>query len=105
MWVKKHHLYEKYYGRYLVGIIDDSAIMCYEVIELHDEDAEAKSYNKTSFNENKATCKMQNLYILLAFFLITIALLIAFSIYCYLIKYWAIQSRLLLLHLKNKLKL
>ena len=42
--------------------------MCYEVIELHDEDAEAKSYNKTSFNENKATCKMQNLYILLAFF-------------------------------------
>ena len=40
-----------------------------------------------NFNEKKATCKVQNFYILLAFLLITIALLIAVSIYCYLIKY------------------
>ena len=39
--------------------------------------------------------KMQNLYILLAFSLITIALLIAASIYCYLTKYQAKQNHLL----------
>ena len=39
-----------------------------------------------NFNENKTTCKMQIFYNLLAFSLITIALLIAVSIYCYLIK-------------------
>ena len=36
---------------------------------------------------SKAIFKTQNFYILLAFLLITIALLIAVSIYCYLIKY------------------
>ena len=40
-----------------------------------------------NFNEKHLTCKTQNFYILLAFLLITIKLLIAFSIYCYLIKY------------------
>ena len=40
-----------------------------------------------NFIENKVTCKTKNLYILLAFLLITITLLIAVSIYCYLIKY------------------
>ena len=39
-----------------------------------------------NFNEKKATWKTQNFYILLAFLLITIALLIAVSIYRYLIK-------------------
>ena len=43
----------------------------------------------TIFNEKKATCKMQSLYILLAFLLIAIALLIALSIYCYFVKYQA----------------
>ena len=43
----------------------------------------------------KATYKAQNVYILLAFLLITIALLIAVSIYCYLIKYQAMQKHLL----------
>ena len=38
----------------------------------------------TNFSEKKATCKMQNFYILLAFLLIAIALLIVVSIYCYL---------------------
>ena len=60
--------------------MDDSTIICDEVI---------KSYNEEiNFNEKKAICKTQNFYILLAFLLITIALLIAVSIYCYLIKYW-----------------
>ena len=40
----------------------------------------------------KATCKMQNFYILLTFLLGTIVLLMAVSIYCYLIKYWAKQK-------------
>ena len=63
-------------------MMDDSAIICYEVI-----DADAESHGETNFNEKKATCKTQNFYILLAFLLIIIALLIAVSIYCYLIKY------------------
>ena len=71
--------------------MDDSAIICDEVI-----DVEAKSNDKetktvtVNFNEKKASCKMQNFYILLAFLLITIALLTAVSIYYYLIKYGAI---------------
>ena len=51
------------------------------------------------------TCKMQNFYILLTFLLITIALSIAVSIYCYLIKYGAKQKHLLLFHVtSNELK-
>ena len=41
------------------------------------------------------TCKIQNFYILIAFLLITIELLIAVSIYCYLIEYRAKQKHLL----------
>ena len=64
--------------------MDDSAIMCDEIIESLDEEIKTV---QTNFNEKKATCKTQTFYILLAFLLITIALLIAVSIYCYLIKY------------------
>ena len=53
--------------------MDDSAVICDEVVESYEEE--------TNFNEKEATCKMQNFYILLAFLLITIALLIAVSIY------------------------
>ena len=65
---------------------------------------EADSYDKTktiltNFNKKKATCKTQNVYILLACLLITITLLIAVSIYYYLIKYQAKQ--LLLFHNRN----
>ena len=43
---------------------------------------------ETNFDKKEnITCKTQHLYILLAFLLITISLLIAVSIYCYLIKY------------------
>ena len=94
------------YSKYLASIIDNSEIKCDEII-----DVEAKSYyeeKKTipkTFNEKKATCKMLNFYILLAFLLITFALLIAVSIYCYLIKYRAKQKHLLPFHFtNNKLK-
>ena len=49
--------------------MDESAIIC--------NDAD----NKTNFIEKKASCKIQNYYILPVFLLITIALLIAVSIY------------------------
>ena len=59
----------------------------------------------TNFNEKKATCKPQNFYILLAFLVITTVLLIAVSIYCFLIKYWAKQKHLLpFLDTNNELK-
>ena len=61
--------------------MDDSGIFCAEVIESYDEER--------NFNDKKAVCKIQNFYILIAFLIITIALLIAVSIYCYLINYQA----------------
>ena len=56
--------------------MDDSTIIYDEVIDL----------KGTNFNEKNITCKKQSFCILLAFLLITIALLIAVSIYCYLLK-------------------
>ena len=75
----------------------DSVITCDETIEAKLYDEETKTI-RTNFNEKKVT---QNFYILLAFTLITIALLIAFSIYCYLIKYRAKQKHLLPFHVTN----
>ena len=72
--------------------MDDSAITCDEIIKSYDEETKTIP---TSFNEKEATCKTQNFYILLALLLITIAFLIAISIYCYLIKYRAKQKHLL----------
>ena len=96
--------------------MDNSAIICDEVIDA-DVYVEAKSYDKaksndeetktapTNFNEKNITYKIQNFYILLAFLLITIALLIAVNIYCYLIKYRAKQKHLLPFQFtNNKLK-
>ena len=45
---------------------------------------------------------MKNFYILLAFLFIIIVLLIAVSIYCYLIKYQEIQKHLFPFHITNK---
>ena len=75
--------------KYLANIIYDSVITCYKIIE------ETKPI-LTNFSEEKAICKTQNFYNLLAFLLITIALLIAFSIYCYLINYQAKRKYLFL---------
>ena len=47
-------------------------------------------------------CKTKNFYILLAFLLITLALLIDVSIHCYLIKYKTKQKRLLPFYVTNK---
>ena len=83
--------------------MDNSAIMCDKIEHSFDEegDAKAKPYDETNFNEKKATCKMQNFYILVEFLLLTIALMIAVSIYCYLMKYRAKQKHLLLCHDRN----
>ena len=75
---KKHYLCQNNYvwdpatcncenGKYLASIMDDSTIICDEVIE---------SYNKeiktipTNFNEKNITCKTQSFYILLDFYLL-----------------------------------
>ena len=82
--------------------MDDSAITCNEIKELCNEETKTIP---TNFNEKKATCKMQNLYVLFAFLSIIIALLIAVSIYCCLIKYQGKQKHLLPFHETNdKLK-
>ena len=57
----------------------DSGIICDEIIDV----------KETNFNEKNITFETQNFYILLAFLLITITLLVAVSIYCYLIKHQA----------------
>ena len=72
--------------------MDDSAIICNEVIESRDEELKTIL---TNFNKN--------FYILLVFLLTTIALLIAVSIYCYLINYQAKEKHLLPFH-NTKLK-
>ena len=78
--------------------MDYSTIMCDEDIESYNEETKAVP---TNFNEKKATCKTQYFCILLAFLLIAIALLIAVSIYCYLIKYREKQKHLLPFHDRN----
>ena len=69
--------------------MDDSEIMC---DESYYEETKIVS---TNLNEKNTTFKIENFYILLAFLLINIALLIAVSIHCYLIKYRAKQKHLL----------
>ena len=77
--------------------------MCNGIIESYDDETKQIS---TNFNEEKTTCKLQNFYILVAFIIIAIALLIAFSIYCYVIKYQAKQKHLLPFQFtNNKLKI
>ena len=58
---------------------------------------------ETNFNKKDITCETQNFYILLAFLLITMTLLIAISNYCYLIKHRAKQKHFLPFH-DTKLK-
>ena len=57
--------------------MDDSAITCDQVIESYDEKIKTIP---TNFNKKKASCKIQNLYVLVTFLLITIASFIAISI-------------------------
>ena len=53
-------------GKNLASIMDNSAIICDEVIESYDEETKTIP---THFNEKKATGKTQNFYILLVFFI------------------------------------
>ena len=89
---KKRHVCEKDYiwnlttfscenRKCLASIMNNSEITCDEIIQSYDE--EAKTI-RTNFNKKKATRKTQNFYILFAFLLITLVLLKAVSIYCYL---------------------
>ena len=64
--------------------MDNWKITCDEIIESYDEKIKTIP---TNFNGKKATCKIQNFYVLLVFLLITIVLLRVVSAYCYLIKY------------------
>ena len=80
--------------------MDDSAITCDEII---DADAEAKSNDEeTKIISKNIICETKAFHILLAFLLITIALLIAVSIQCYLRKYKAKQKHLLPFYATNK---
>ena len=78
--------------------MDDSAIIYDEIIDM-----KARSNNEeTKIFPTNITYKTQSFYILLAFLLISIALLIAVSIYCYLIKYKTKQKHLRTFQLTNK---
>ena len=46
--------------------MDDSAITCDEIIESYDKETKTIL---TNFNENKATCKIHNFYILTCIFI------------------------------------
>ena len=72
--------------RYLVIIMNDSAITCGDIIE-----EETKTVT-TSFKEEISVYKTKNFYILLAFLIITNALLIAVSIYCFLMNFKGKQT-------------
>ena len=106
---KKHRICEKDYiwnparrscknGEYLASIIGNSVITSDEVIEA---DAEAKSNEETKTIPKNVIRKTKNFYIFLGFLLITIALLIAVSIYCYPMKYKAKQKHLLPFYITN----
>ena len=96
---KEHNACEKYYlwnpstctcenGEYLASIINDSVIICDEIIEITKSTSTETVPTKntpTNFNEKKITFKTEK--IVLASLLNTIALLIAVSIYCCFIKY------------------
>ena len=77
--------------------MDESVIPCDEIIE---------DTVPISCNKKLQPVKKKKLYILLAFLLVTIALLIAISIYCYVILYKAKQKHLLQFNFTNyKLKI
>ena len=69
-----------------------SAFMCDEIVESYDE--QKKKTIPTNLNEKKAIFKTQ-------FLLITITLLMAASIYCFLIKYRGKEKHLLPFHVRN----
>ena len=91
-------------------VVEMEKIQYYKIFKIQNKfkilwNNEETKTSPTNFNEWKAIHKAQNLYILIVFLLITIALLITVSIYCYLIKYRAKQKHLpLFSDTNNKLK-
>ena len=71
-------------GKYLASIMDDSTVICDEVIKSNDEEIKTIP---TNFNEKNITCKTISFYILFVMLLIIVALLTAVSIHSYLIKH------------------
>ena len=63
--------------------MDDSKITCDQIIESYE--IKHKQFQQIAIKI--ATCKTKKVYILVAFISITIALLIAVSLLCYLIKH------------------
>ena len=53
-------------GKYLASIMDDSVIICDEVIKSYDEEIKTIP---TYFNKKNIKCKTQNVYVLLDFFI------------------------------------
>ena len=53
-------------GKYLASIMDDSVIICDEVIKSYDEEIKTIP---TYFNKKNINCKTQNVYVLLDFFI------------------------------------
>ena len=79
---------------YLTSIMDDSAIICDEVIESYDQ-------KQKLFQQVLMKRKQSLKCILLAILLVTITLLITVSIYYYSIKYRAKQKHILSFHNTN----
>ena len=115
---RKHYACEKDYiwnlstctcknDKYLGSMIVDSVVICDEVIELTKavptKTFPTKAINTktfsiktlTNFDRKKVAYKIETFYILPAFLLITISLLIIVSIYCCLIKRLSKQEHLL----------
>ena len=83
--------------------MDNSVITCDEIInaEAMSCNEETKRVKKSLMKKIQKICKTQNFYTLLAFLLIITALLIAVSIYSYLIKYRAKKKYLISFHVTN----
>ena len=115
---KKCHVGKKYYiwncatsscknGKYLASIIDDSAITCDEIIDVEakSNESETKAFPANLMKKNSTAKHKISIVIKNSFSLISIALLIAVSIYCYLIKHRAKPKHLLPFHdTNNELK-
>ena len=69
--------------------MDNSTIICHKAIESYDEKIKANSAN---FVEKKSKLENGKFLYFTCVWLLTIGLLIAVIIYCYLIKYQAIQN-------------
>ena len=72
-------------GKYVGSIIDNSVV----IFDENMKETKTVSTKSTSKKAVRTKCASSNFYIWLAFLLITVALLIAVSIYCFFIKYQA----------------